>query len=116
MDREQILQSAPEMKPETIDIPEWGGTFELQPMTGAQLEEVMLLVEQARASGNFMCLRGLRAKVAIWVLTKLGEAVFRAADATALTNKWSPVLTRIYDRAKMMNGLTAEAQAAIEKN
>lgn len=115
--RDEILSADPGLAPEELDIPEWGGRFRLLPLNGTQSEEISLLAEQARATGNYLCLRGLRGRVATWVVADAdGKPVFKPSDAASLTAKYSGVLTRVFERVKRMNALTADEVEAIEKN
>ena len=114
--RQQILDGAT-ASPEQIEIPEWGGAFQLLPLSGEQYEEITLLAEQARATGNYLCLKGIRGRVATWVVAdEEGKRVFQPADAPALTTKYSAVLSRVFERVKTMNAMTEEEIGDIEKN
>lgn len=115
--RDEVLSGSLETPWEQIDIPEWDGTFKLRPLTGAQAEEIQLLAEQALSTGNYLCLRGMRGKVATWVVCDMdSEQFFKPDDAPKLTAKYNAVLTRIWGIVKVQNGLESKEAEAIEKN
>jgi len=121
MTREEILKAAGERAAYQMEIPEWGGTFYLRPLTGAQSEEIELLAQQARVTGGFMCLRGMRGRIATWVVADAeGNLVFKPSDADALTQNYRDVLDRIFEAVKGHNGLSkedaADVERAVEKN
>jgi hypothetical protein len=118
MTREEILGLGAS-GPATIDIPDWGGEFELLPLTGEQSEEVALRLEAYMRSHDPAVIKGLRAKVAIWTIARNGKPVFTDDDVDALSRQHA-VLYSILDRVVHVNGLakdTAKDVAeAIQKN
>lgn len=115
--REEIMGMFAPLSPKETDIPEWGGKFKLLPLNGAQVEEISLLAEQAKATGNYLCLRQLRGRVAVWTVAEAASdrPVFKPADAQTLTERFPAVLMRLWEEVKRHNGLTDDGEA-IEKN
>lgn len=115
--REQILAGGPAMPWPTIDIPEWGGVFKLRPLSGTLAEETQLLIEQAVVTGKFTCMQGLRARIAVHcVCGDDDQPLFKPADAESLTERYLPILQRIFDRVKQTLNLTKAETEAVEKN
>lgn len=112
--RDEILQGAPEAPWVEMEIPEWGGTFLLKPLTGAQAEEVVLLNLQAQQTGKLLCLRGMPARVTAWAVCREDRSpLFAVSDASALTDKHLQVCLRVYQRVLQVNGLN-DGEKAVE--
>lgn len=103
--REAIL-GAPDLKRETVAVPEWGGDVLISMMTGAQRDAW----EQSLVSGGKADVSNVRAKlVAACAVTEDGKPLFRPEDVYALGLKSAIALERCAKVAQRLNGLTEEA-------
>lgn len=113
--RTEILSGSIIAKPQTIEIPEWGGTFQLMPLDGLQSEQIAFLTLQAQQTGDFSVLHGLAGKVATWTIADAeGNRVFKPSDAETLTRNYFDIVTRVLRLARQVNSLEDEGDA--EKN
>jgi hypothetical protein len=115
MTREQILNLGAPSGPATIDIPDWGGEFELLPLTGEQSEEVALRMEAYVRTNDPAVLKGLRARVAIWTIARSGKPVFTEADIDALSRQHA-VLFLILQRVLHVNGLAKDTAPQVAED
>jgi hypothetical protein len=106
LDRKQILAIVPDLKRETVDVPEWGGEVTVREMTGAERDQFeVLLVQGGRR--NF---RGLLA--AFTVCDETGARIFAEADARSLAEQPARLLDPIATVALRLNAL---GQAELEQ-
>lgn len=115
MTRDEILAGSPDAPWTDIEIPEWGGTYLLKPISGALAEEVALLNVQAKETGHLLCLQGLAARVTVnTVCDRDRRLVFKPTDSASLTDKHLEVCSRVYGAVLRSNKL-AEDEEAIEE-
>lgn len=115
--RDEILKGRTVSPPQEIDIEEWGGRHKLLPLTGEQAEEIGWLCFQAEQTGNYLCLKGLRGRVATWVVADLdGNRVFQPEDAETLTLHYGDVLTEIFNRVIKTVNFSKDELETLQKN
>lgn len=112
--RDQIL-AAQDVKTQTVDVPEWGGSVLIRCMTGRQRDEFERALSDQAKLGELGA--NMRARiVAASVVDENGNAVFTETDIAALGEKnWGP-LERIAKAATQLNLLTDASIEQAEKN
>lgn len=112
--REAILQRQ-DIPTEEVHVPEWGGTVLVRGMTGVQRDKFEASVIQQpqgkngrrRAADTQVNMDNLRAKLCAWcIVDPSGARVFEDADVEALGAKSSAALSRVYDVAARLSGIT----------
>lgn len=116
LSRDAIL-SAPDIKRELVEVPEWGGAVYVQNMTAAQrddLEQVYLLP----GGGGYDLKRpNFRAQVvARCCCDGEGRPLFTLEDVIALGAKSSVALDRLCDVALRISSMTEGAAGELGKN
>ncbi len=125
--RARIL-AAKDIKSQTETVPEWGDesgplVLELRGLTG-ETQTACLAASAVKAKGpdGEETTQTDNAKLAQLILMKslydpeTRALVFEDADADALWQKSGAVLNRLAQIAMRLNGMTADEEAAIEKN
>ncbi len=116
LSRDAIL-AANDVQFEDVPVPEWGGTVRVKAMTGRErdaLEASMIVGKGKNANVN---LNNLRAKlVARSIVDENGARVFSDEDIAALGAKSAAALTRVYEVAQHLSGITQEDVDELTKN
>lgn len=116
LSKEQIL-AADDLKSETVDVPEWGGSVIVRMMSGAArdaYEASMIVMKDGKRVAD---LSNMRAKlVAATLVDEAGNPMFSEDEVTALAAKSAAALERIASVAQRLNGLGADAVKDAEKN
>ena len=106
--RDQIL-NAQDIKTETVDVPEWGGTVIVKAMDGLERDRF----EMSLSDGA----ENIRGKMAlVTVVDEDGKPMFTAGDLDILGKKSGAALGRVYDVASRLAGFTKDEQEKLEKN
>lgn len=102
------ILSAPDLKTETINVPEWGGDITLKELSALDRErfyEANVKPDGGTDTFNY------RAKLLVRMIVDYGgNRVFDDSDAEALGAKSVDVLTRLFDAASALNGVTEDAE------
>lgn len=100
-----------------VDVPEWGGTVRVKGMTGAQRDafEDSLFVDVPSADGKTIArkqdTKNIRAKlVAASLVDADGAALFTQSEIDTLAQKSARALSRVFEAAQRLNGMTPEAK------
>jgi hypothetical protein len=100
-----------------VDVPEWGGTVRVKGMTGAQRDafEDSLFIDVPSADGKTIArkqdTKNIRAKlVAASLVDAEGAALFTQAEIDTLAQKSARALSRVFEAAQRLNGMTPEAK------
>lgn len=110
--KEQIL-SASDLEYEEVEIPEWGGTLRLRPMTGSERDAWETSVFQD-GKPNFANVRARL--VSLCAVDEKGERLFSEADAEALGKKSASALDRAFQVAQRLNALSPSDIEDLAKN
>jgi hypothetical protein len=103
---------AEDLTPVAVAVPEWGGTFYVRAMTGAERAAYESYVQGAGKGANETRER----LVALGVCDAEGNRVFRDSDVAVLQQKSAAALDRLLDVILDVNGLSASAAEEEEKN
>ena len=105
--REAILATTA-LKTETVDVPEWGGSVIVSELTGKEKDAWELSMIRRKGKRDFdMDLANARAKLVVRALrTADGQRLFADTDVEALGNLGAGPLSRLYEVAQRLSGLT----------
>lgn len=116
LSRDAIL-AVDDVQFEDVEVPEWGGQVRVKSLTGKErdaLESSMIVGKGKNANVN---LNNLRAKlVARSVVDEDGKRIFTDDDIAALGAKSAAALTRVYEVAQRLSGITQEDVDELTKN
>jgi len=113
--RQEIL-SADDITLKEVEVPEWGGSVFIRPMTGSERDryESDILGEDGKSDVRN---KSLREKLAVLsVCDESGATLFTEEDIQALSEKNSAPLDRIFDAAQKLNGITDDDIKILTKN
>ena len=113
--RDQILGSKPKLYP--LDMPEWGCTVYLRPITLAEqgrLADLGTKFEKASLSERIK--RITMPLIVSVVSDEAGAPIFTTADIDVLMDKGAGSANRLQDEILRISGLTAESRESLEKN
>ena len=121
--REQIL-GASDLGMEDVPVPEWGGVVRIRGLTGAErdaFEEGVIrfrgLADQRRPSPPEVRLINIRARmVSLAAVDGDGRRLFSEHDVAELGKKSAAALSRLFDVATRLAGMTAGEVETLEKN
>lgn len=110
--REQILQ-ANDTRTIDVDVPEWGGIVKIKLMDGEarQAWQESIATTKGKLPKNMM-----ETLLVLTLVDDSGEPLFSLEDVKALSKKSSIVLSRLWEEAAELNGLTDRSIKAMEKN
>lgn len=117
LSREQILK-VDDIKLESVEIPQWGGTVWVKGFTGAERDAFEISIMEFREGKKpKMVLENMRAKLcALTICDESGNRIFTEADIPALGKKSAKALSIIFDKAQELNGLSDEDVEKLSKN
>jgi len=118
LNRDAIL-AADDLASENIAVPEWGEGAEVKVrcMTAEERDEWDASIYQEVRGKVVVDRKNFRAKLlAKTIVDESGVPIFSESDIETLGKKSSIVITRLFITAQRINGLSKEAQEALEKN
>lgn len=109
--KEQIL-SAPDMQLEEVEVPEWGGSIFVRPMSGIDRDAMeAFVIERNESLGPKAAVEQIRAwSIARTTCTEDGTLLFSKEDIPELNKKNSAALDRIFKVIRRLSGLTEDAK------
>ena len=111
--KEQILQ-ANDLKIETVDVPEWGGSVGVRTMTGTERDSFEQSIVEKKGKTN---LSNIRARLcALTVVDDSGNRLFNDSDIAELGKKSAAALDRVFTVAQKMNGFGEKDIEELGKN
>jgi hypothetical protein len=116
LSREDIL-AATDITRELVQVPEWGGAVYVKALSGFDRDRYEQSLLQGKGKNRDLNLRNARAKlVALTVVNEEGQRIFSDDDVLALGTKSAAALTRVFDVAQRLSGLTDEDLEELSKN
>ena len=114
--RDAILQ-ADDLPMETVSVPEWGGEVLVRGLTGTERDAFEESVLTGKGKQRDVSMQNVRAKlVSRCLVDEEGERLFSDADVRALGQKSAAALTRVFDVAQRLSGLSPDDVEELEKN
>ena len=112
--KDQIL-NASDIGHEDIDVPEWGGTIRIAAMCAAERDafEAGMLDNKGKSDKNRLL--NFRARfIASCIVDEDGKRLFSAGDVVQLGKKSAAPISRVFDRCRVLNGMTEKDVEEIE--
>jgi hypothetical protein len=114
--REEILAAA-DILSETVTVPEWGGTIIVRGLTGEERDEFEASCIRGKGRKTEVNYRNARAKLVVRSCYKPdGSRLFEEEDAPKLGKKGAAALSRVYEVAARLSGLTEDDLDELAKN
>lgn len=117
LSRADILK-ADDLKTETVEVPEWGGSCIVSTMSGAGRDAYEESLFDVAADGSMTRnISNVRAKLlSASIVDESGKLLFSAADIVALGAKSVKPIDRLYDVANRMNAASDDDVEVLAKN
>lgn len=113
--RELILK-AQDLKRESAEVPEWGGTLFIRGMSGAERDAFETSLFSKNGAERIFTGDNIRAKLLVrCIVDDKGERLFGDDDVAALGQRNAATLDRLYDIAQRLSGIgNAELETAVK--
>ena len=106
-----------DLKSETIEVPEWGGSVTIRRMTGGERDAYEADIFESKGAQLQLKRENFRAKlIARCLVDDNGERMFSDGEIAALSKKSAAALDRLFAACQRLNGMTGAEQEKIEKN
>jgi hypothetical protein len=106
--------AADDLPREKVSVPEWGGHVYVRSMTGTERDA---FEESINAGGELKNFANFRARLAVLtVVDAEGKRLFDDKDVKALGKKSAAALTRVFNAATKLSGLSTADVAELAKN
>lgn len=116
LSREDIL-GARDTVTEEVPCPEWGGTVLVKGLTGAERDAWEASLLTGRGANRDVNMANVRAKlVAAAIVDDKGNRLFLSTDVEALGQKSAAALSRVYDAAARLAGVSKEDEESLAGN
>lgn len=112
------ILAAQDIKPEIVEVPEWGGKVGVKRMTGAEFESWQNWVNaniKNDANGNPDTTKVRPAFLAHLLVDDAGKKLFEEADIVELGKKSIAPLMRLFGIAQRINGLVEDSVETAKK-
>ena len=104
--REEILNSD-DLKTECVEVPEWGGSVYVRALTGEERDTYEASVVTQKGKDTQVNMKNARAKlVTLATVDESGAKIFTQADVAALGKKSAAALSRIFNTAMRLSGIS----------
>jgi hypothetical protein len=114
--KEQI-QKADDLKTAAVPVPEWGGEVLVRGLTGAERDAFEAEIAERRGKKVQFNLRNFRAKLVVrTVVDEKGKRLFTDQDVKWLGDKSAQALSRVFDKAAELSGLSEDDIEELTKN
>ena len=113
--KEQILAINPKL--EEVEVPEWGGSVFIRPITLAEQAKLADLGNKFEKSPVVDRMKNITLRLVQWAVSDAdGCSLFDAKDLELLMNKSASAFLRLQDAILKLSGLTEESRKELEKN
>jgi hypothetical protein len=113
--KEEILNRKPILK--EIEVPQWGGSVHIRPMTVAEQTKLAELGTKYEKSKTVERIKGITLQVIRWtVVDEDGSQMFTEEDLEQLMQSDASAIMTLQDAIIGYSGLTAESREELAKN
>lgn len=114
--KEAIL-TANDVAVEDVEVPEWGGVVRVRALSAAERDRFEEGLMTGRGRKRQFSMMNARAKlVALTVVDEQGQRLFGEQDVAALGAKSAAALSRVFDAAMRLAGLTEDDVEELTEN
>lgn len=114
--KEQIL-AADDLPRESVEVPEWGGEVLVRALTAGERDAFEAELTERRGKQIEVNLRDVRAKLCSRAICDGdGKRLFTDQEVQTLAAKSASALTRVFEVAQRLSGLTGADVEALTKN
>ena len=113
------IQSASDIKTETVHVPEWGGAVAVRELTGTERDAFEASLMRTTADGKREAeLSNMRAKLCAHCIVDgvTGDRLFGDDEIASLGGKSAAALDRVFKVAQRINGMGVDAVEDAAKN
>jgi hypothetical protein len=115
--REQFFQLSSTIRTETVFIPEWSESVNVRELTGAQRDEWEKSMIDLEGKKHKITIDNARAKlISLSVVDDKGELLFTERDIEQIGQGGSGAISKIYDVAASLSGISDEDVEELVKN
>ena len=94
---------------ERVDVPEWGGFVFVKGMSGTERDTFEASIVESRGKSPKVNMANIRAKLAaVSICDEDGKKLFTSKDVAALGKKSANALSRVFDVAQRLSGITED--------
>tara|TARA_R110002020_G_scaffold150991_3_gene327926 strand:- start:1084 stop:1428 length:345 start_codon:yes stop_codon:yes gene_type:complete len=105
LDRDSILNVV-DLKPEVVEVPEWGGSLYIRMLTASERDK---FEASCVGTGKKQNLTNIRARlVVLCACDEAGERMFGDGDADALGRKSAAAVDRVFGACSKLNGFSSQ--------
>lgn len=105
LDRDSILNVV-DLKPEVVEVPEWGGSLYIRMLTASERDK---FEASCVGTGKKQNLSNIRARlVVLCACDEAGERLFTDGDAEALGRKSAAAVDRVFGACSKLNGFSSQ--------
>lgn len=109
--------AADDRRYEDVEVPEWGGTVRLRGLTGGERDRYEASMQKQVGGREVRDLRNFRARlVQLAAINEDGTPLFDLNEVASLANRSSAALSRLFDAACRLSGITDDDVEALEGN
>jgi hypothetical protein len=102
---------------EDVEVPEWGGTVRVRGLNGTERDAYEASMEKVVNGKPVRDMRNFRARlVALAAVNEDGSSLFEQNEVAALAKRSGAALSRLFDVACRLSGITDEDVEALEGN
>lgn len=106
-----------DLKTEDVDVPQWGGFVTIKALTSAERDDFESSLRIKKNGKNDVSTANMRAKLVVMcAVDEYGHRIWSDTDAGWLGEKSSAVLSKLYDVATRLSGISEEDAKELEKN
>lgn len=109
--------AADDRKYEDVEVSEWGGSVRLRGLTGSERDRYEASLQKQVGGKEVRDLRNFRARlVQLSAINEDGTPLFEQNEVAALANRSSAALSRLFDVACRLSGITDDDVRELEGN
>ena len=106
-----------DLQTEDVDVPQWGGFVTIKALTSAERDDFETSLRIKKNGKNDVSTANMRAKLVVMcAVDEFGHRIWSDDDAGWLGQKSSAVLSKLYDVATRLSGISEEDAKELEKN
>jgi hypothetical protein len=112
-----LILKADDLETRDVEVPEWGGTVRVRALTGTERDSLEASTIEGKGKNKDVNLQNFRAKLCVRaIIDENGQRIFEDADIVALGRKSSGALSKVYNAAAELSGISDKDVDELTKN